>query len=52
MNVIGNFEERRREKQMMNERKLLRDLPINELKKVSFFIFMQQEFIPDCLMMV
>ncbi|MBS4197959.1 DUF2521 family protein [Lederbergia citri] len=33
MNVMTNFEERKREKQLTIERKLLRDLSIEELKK-------------------
>lgn len=33
MSVVTTFEERKREKQLTNERKLLRDLPLDALKK-------------------
>ncbi|MCR2823728.1 YbaK family protein [Lederbergia panacisoli] len=39
MNVMTNFSEKKREKQLYNERKLLRDLSIEEVKKSMIIHF-------------
>lgn len=50
MSVITSFTERKREKQLINERKLLSDLSIHSLKKVYYCTFMQQDLHRICLM--
>lgn len=48
MIVVTSFEEKKREKQLINERKLLSDLSIYSLKKVCCFIFMQLDLRQIC----